>query len=126
GLSRTDRVKRAAESFEAVWKRFNTCATQSGLSLNAAVPETETDTTKLFTPANDIMLAPPTPLQLLYNSGSHKLPTAKVNNLREDMDEFYSMMQYVFEVECVTLPICTDMDLTDQALLMLAKHENGK
>ena len=32
-------------------------------------------------------------------------------------------MQYVFEVERTTAPVCSQMNLTDQALLMLAQRE---
>jgi hypothetical protein len=33
-------------------------------------------------------------------------------------------MQYVFEVERATAPLCSQMNVTDQALLMLAQHES--
>jgi hypothetical protein len=34
-------------------------------------------------------------------------------------------MQYVFEVERETAPICPTSELTDRALLTLAQHESG-
>jgi hypothetical protein len=46
--------------------------------------------------------------------------------IREDADALDSTMQYVFQVEQATAPICPKMDLTDQALLMLAQREAMK
>ncbi len=114
GLSRTDRAKRAVDAFQTAWKRLNTCATQQGVSVGEVA-------TAASAPA-----APPSPLQLLYNSGLQKQSTVTENNLREDPDQLDSAVQYIFEVERTTATICTNMDLSDQALLMLAHHGGAR
>ena len=67
--------------------------------------------------------APPDVLQRLYDSGVQRQPSVTEKNLREDSDALESTMQYVFEVERATAPVCSQMNLTDQALLMLAQRE---
>ena len=66
---------------------------------------------------------PPGVLQRLYESGVPIQAGATDKNLREDSDALESTMQYVFEVERTTAPVCSQMNLTDQALLMLAQRE---
>jgi tetratricopeptide (TPR) repeat protein len=121
GLSRADRANRAVESFHAAWNRLNDCATQQGVSL------TNPATTTAATPASQTKAVPaatpPDSLQLLYSSGLQKQAAANEKALREDPDALDAAMQYVFEVERTTAPICPTMRLTDQALLLLAHHE---
>ena len=114
-LSRSERAKRAVESLQTAWKRLNTCAAQQGVTLAPASPD-----------ASIATVATPSPLQLLYDSGLQRQTTATEKNLREDPDAMDSTIQYVFEVERSTAPICPEMDLSDRALLMLAKHEAAK
>jgi tetratricopeptide (TPR) repeat protein len=126
GLSWSDRAKRAVESFHAAWIRLNNCAAQQGISLVSAqsvaadeiAPGTNTQTAAATTS--------PGSLQLLYNSGLQKQPAANEKNLREDSDALDSTMQYAFQVEQTTAPICPKMELTDQALLMLGHREGTK
>ncbi len=127
GLSRTDRAKRAVESLHAAWNRLSDCAKQQGVRLTGAgsVPA-EAATTPTNGPAAIAGTTPPNSLQLLYVSGLQKQATVNEKALREDSDALDSTMQYVFEVEQTTAPICPTMDLTDQALLMLAQREATK
>ncbi len=122
GLSRTDRAQRAIESFHAAMSRLNSCAAQQGVSLTNPedTPAGSSQTTRT-TPVPGA--TPPSPLQLLYSSGSQKQETVTERNLREDPDALDGTVQYVFEVERTTAPICPTMSLTDKALLMLAQHE---
>ena len=125
GLSRADRANRAVESFHAAWNRLSDCATQQGISLTnpatttAATPASQTKAVPAATPP----VSPPDSLQLLYSSGLQKQAAANEKALREDPDALDAAMQYVFEVERTTAPICPTMRLTDQALLLLAQHE---
>ncbi len=128
GLSRTDRAQRAVESFQTAWKRLSTCAAQQNVSLGPAATAAVPSLTAKpgISQATSTPAAPPTPLQLLYNSGLQKQSTATEKNLREDPDALDSTIQYVFEVERTTAPVCPTMDLADQALLMLAQRENAR
>jgi tetratricopeptide (TPR) repeat protein len=127
GLSSTDRADRAVEAFHSAWQRLGSCAVQRGLDLNnsenAATVGTPTTSDKPI-PAGANPAAPPNALQLLYSSGLHRQASVTQKTLRDDSDALESTMQYVFDVERTTAPLCPQMNLTDQALLMLAKHEN--
>jgi tetratricopeptide (TPR) repeat protein len=127
GLSRADRAERAIESSRTAWKRLNACAAQLGVSLSPIPSTSAAQAAEPGTTATSVTpVAPPGPLQLLYNSGLQRQSIATEKSLREDPDELDSTIQYVFEVERTTAPICPNMDLTDQALLMLAQREAAK
>lgn len=127
GLSRTQRADRAIEAFHGAWQRLNSCAAQQGVKLNnpqsqaSAGNPTTVDKRSL---SNTSPAGPPDALQLLYSSGLQRQSGVTQKNLREDPDALESTMQYVFDVERTTAPLCSQMNLTDQALLMLAQHEN--
>ncbi len=125
GLPRTDRANRAAESFHAAWNRLSDCAIQQGVSLTNPANTTvgsPASRTKPVPPATP-PVSPPDSLQLLYSSGLEKQAAVNEKALKEDPDALDAAMQYVFEVERTTAPICPTMRLTDQALLLLAQHE---
>jgi hypothetical protein len=113
------------EAFHSAWQRLNTCAAEQGVNLNSpgnatavAATSNKSDMT-VPSPAN-----PPDTLQLLYSSGLEKQAGITQKNLREDSDALDSTMQYVFDIERTTAPLCSQMNTTDQALLMLAQHES--
>ena len=127
GLSRTDRAKRAVDAFQAAWKRLNACATEQGFSLNQTSTAVPAMDAKPGAPQVTVApAAPPSPLQLLYNSGLHRQSTATEGNLRADPDELDSTIQYAFDVERTTATICTRMNLSDRALLLLANREGAR
>ena len=126
GLSRRDRAKRAVDAFQTAWKRLDACAVLQGVTLNQASPLSGVVSNPETPRASVTPAAPPSPLQLLYNSGQQRQSTVTENNLREDPDQVDSTVQYVFEVERTTAPICPNMDLSDQALLMLSQHEGTR
>lgn len=127
GLSRTQRADRAVEAFHNAWQRLSSCATQQGVRLsNPATIEPAGSATPPdnIGPSKRSPATPPDSLQLLYNSGLQKQAGVTQKALRADSDALESTMQYVFEVERAIAPLCSQMTPTDQALLMLAQHEN--
>ena len=127
-LSVAERSQRVSEAFRTAFARLTGCAAQQGYSL----AETETPkvtsthvpaTQKNAVPSLQATTAAPSNLQLLYTSGLQKQASSSAAALRRNPDALEPTMQYVFEVERATAPICPTMGLTDQALLTLAAHE---
>lgn len=108
GLPLAERADRVAEAFSSALARLSACATEQHIDLTAPTGAA----------------AAPSPLQLLYTSGLQKQVDATAKALRKDPDALEPAMQYVFEVERTTAPVCPNMDVTDRALLTLAQHEN--
>ena len=75
-------------------------------------------------PAVGAMAPAPDDLQLLYSHGLQIKAAASERALRRNPDSLEPVMQFVFQVERTTAPVCPDMSLTDQALLLLAQHES--
>jgi tetratricopeptide (TPR) repeat protein len=121
GLSRTERAQRAVESFQAALNRLTNCAKQQGVSLTNPEDTAAGNPSAQNSPIRTA--APPDSLQLLYSSGLQKEKTVTEKNLKEDPDALDATVQYVFEVERTTAPICPATNLTDQALTLLAQHE---
>jgi hypothetical protein len=127
GLSRTERADRSLRAFQSAWQRLNSCATQSGITFarpnSTVLSGNSTQPTRPGSP-DSAPAAAPDPFQLLYNSGLQRQSGVTQKTLREDSGAVESTMQYVFEVERTTASVCSQMNVTDQALLMLAQHEN--
>lgn len=126
GLPLAERANRVAAAFEAALSRLSSCASQLNVDLGAPVgaeSAMNTQGSTSSTAANDITPAP-NALELLYTSGLEKQSNATARALLKNPDALEPAMQYVFEVERTTAPICPDMDVTDRALLLLAQHES--
>jgi tetratricopeptide (TPR) repeat protein len=119
GLPLSQRAARVAGAFDAALTRLRTCAAQQHLELAAPVIPANTGSTPgaATSPA-------PNSLQLLYTSGVQKQADTTSQALRKNPDALEPTLQYVFEVENATAPICPEMSLTDRALLTLAQHES--
>ena len=127
GLSRSERAERAVNAFHTAWEHLNSCATQAGMKLNtgsAAIPVVTPGTSPKSLPTPTMPATSPDPVQLLYSSGLAKHETVTEQALRDNPDAIDSTMQYVFEVERVLAPVCPNMSVNDQALLMLGQHES--
>ncbi len=124
GLSRTDRARRAVEAFRTASDRLNTCAKEQGIELAPSATPLNTPAASTPNAVGNTPVPPPTPLQLLYSSGSQKQAKVTDKALKEDPDALDSTMQYVFDVERATAAVCPQMSLSDQALLFLAQHES--
>jgi tetratricopeptide (TPR) repeat protein len=130
GLSLAERSKRVAEAFRTAMSRLNSCAAQQGYRLDepnitsaeTAVPSATGKTNG--PPAINVTVSAPNNLQLLYSSGKEKEGHATEQELRKNPDSLEPMMQYVFEVERATTPVCPVTDVADRALLNLAQHES--
>ncbi|MGO9304904.1 MAG: tetratricopeptide repeat protein [Candidatus Korobacteraceae bacterium] len=123
GLSLAERSKRVAAAFQVALQRLTSCANQQGYSLtehDGAAPS----------PATAGAVAPnPAPttgtLQNLYTTGLQQKASAPEQALRKNPDALEPTMQFVFDVERATSPVCPDIDLADSALLTLAQHESA-
>ncbi len=132
-LSLTERTVRVAEAFNTAMGRLTSCATQKGYSLGAegiSTPSTSSHNKSLpigkgsAVPAVGMMAPAPDDMQLLYSHGLQIKADASERALRRNPDSLEPVMQFVFQVERTTAPVCPDMSLTDQALLLLAQHES--
>jgi hypothetical protein len=54
-----------------------------------------------------------------------KKASATEQALRKNPDALEPTMQFVFDVERATAPVCPAKDLADSALLTLAQHESA-
>jgi hypothetical protein len=122
GLSLAERSQRVAAAFQVALQRLTTCANQQGYSLaehDAASPSATTSgAANLTSPATG-------GLQGLYTVGLQEKASATEQALRKNPDALEPSMQFVFDVERATAPVCPAMDLADNALLTLAQHETA-
>ncbi len=128
GLPLAERANRVAKAFDAALTRLTGCAKQRGIDLaapSAAAPGTSNGATAPSTNVNSTATAPSEP-QLLYTSGLQKKAAATPEALRKDPDAQEPTIQWVFEVERATAPVCPSMSVTDRALLLLAQHETER
>jgi tetratricopeptide (TPR) repeat protein len=120
GLSLAERSKRVAAAFQVALQRLTTCANQQGSSLSGLDVEAPS-------PAVGGAKPPATTagLQGLYTLGLQMKASATEPALRKNPDALEPAMQYVYDVERATAPVCPAMDLADSALLTLAQHESA-
>lgn len=118
-LRLAERASRAATAFQTALNRLSACASQRNIDLSAP----NGGAAGLGADASGAAAAP-NALQLLYTSGLQQQATATEKALQKNPDALEPTMQYVFEVERATAPICPNMGLTDRALLLLAQHES--
>jgi hypothetical protein len=109
GLSLAERTRQTAQAFDVATNRLTECATQKGHTLS---------------PKGAAAASTPDNLQLLYSRGMQMKAGATERALRRNPDSLELVMQFVFQVERATAPVCSDMGLTDLALLVLAQHES--
>jgi len=121
GLSLAQRAERVAEAFSAAIAGLSSCAAQKNIDLTAAAPVPPAGA--VGTASDNGPASPPNALNLLYTSGLQKQRMATEAALRANPDALEPIMQYVFAVERATASVCSDMNLTDRALLTLAQHE---
>lgn len=105
GLSSRQRAQRAISAFDQAKARMEQCAAQRGISLQADVVQT--------------------PLQTLHQQLMKAQPQMKERNLRRDPDLVSSTMDLVFEVERTTVHECGEPHGLDQALLLIARTQEG-
>ena len=74
-------------------------------------------------PAGALALASENCIQL--SAEQQKQAAAAEQALRKNPDALDPTMQYVYEVERTTAPMCPDMSVADRALLVLAGQAGG-
>lgn len=135
GLSLAERTRRVADAFNTAMSRLTGCATQKGYVLTPqgiAASSPSTSKNKQPSSAAEGRVLPtieetapaPDELQLLYSRGLQIKSAAAERVLLRNPDSLEPVMQFVFQVEGSTAPICPDITPADRALLLLAQHEN--
>jgi tetratricopeptide (TPR) repeat protein len=128
GLSVAERSRRVAEAFRVALKRLTGCASEKGYQLAPEITKAGARASSVQTASGAIEAATtsaPDNLQQVYTAGVRMQASATEAALRRNPDALEPTMQYVFEVERETAPICPISELTDRALLTLAQHESG-
>jgi tetratricopeptide (TPR) repeat protein len=131
-LTITQRADRVADAFTLSMDTLRKCAAQKNITLvpqsptaapqnaNPALPTARNGYTTQAVPS----AAAPNPLQLLYDSGLEKQPSAKVQALRKNPDAIAPTMDFVFEVLRATENVCPLETPQERALQLIARHES--
>jgi tetratricopeptide (TPR) repeat protein len=130
-LSFAERVRRVSAAYDTAWKRLTSCAAQ-GYNPPAAATRasSQANSTNPATgnaqAAGSLAVHSPMPadLEVLYTTGLQMADEASERSLQKNPDSLEPVMQYVFQVERATQPVCPSLSLSDQALLLLAQGEN--
>jgi hypothetical protein len=130
-LTTAQRANRVSAAFDLAMLRLRDCAARQNVTLSpepaAASPKTSNPVlptkqngyvTPIVPPA-----AAPNSLQLLYDSGTQKQPSARAEALRSNPDSMGPTMDFVFEVMRATETACPPTTLQDRALQLITKHE---
>ena len=130
-LTITQRAKRVSAAFDLAIDRLRSCASQENVTLSpepavaaprkpaAALPSKQNGYVTSIVP----QAAAPNSLQLLYDSGMQKAPSARAEALRGNPDAMSPTMDFVFEVMRATENSCPPKSLQDRALQLIARHE---
>ncbi len=131
-LTITQRANRVTAAFSLAMDRLRKCATEKNIPLT---PESPTAAPKKANPALPTKqngyaaqavpsAAAPNSLQLLYDSGLQKQPSATAQALRRNPDAISPTMDFVFEVLHATEDICPLETTEERALQLIARHES--
>ncbi len=131
-LTITQRADRIADAFTLSMDMLQKCAAQRNITL---VPQSPTATPKKANPALPTArngytaqavpsAAAPNSLELLYDSGLEKQPSAKAQALRRNPDAMAPTMDFVFEVLRATESVCPLESTQQRALQLIARHES--
>jgi tetratricopeptide (TPR) repeat protein len=130
-LTLTQRANRVAAAFALTMQMLRNCASQQNVALS---PEPAVNVPKKSRPAlpskqNGYVTsivpqaAAPSSLQLLYDSGTQKEPSARAEALHSNPDAMSPTMDFVFEVMRATENACPPKNLQERALQLIARHE---
>ena len=130
-LTISQRANRVAAAFDLAMERLRSCASQQTIALSpeppVAVPQRSTPALPTKQNGYVTTIAPgaaaPNSLQLLYDSGTQKQPTAKAEALRRNPDAIAPTMDFVFEVMRATENVCPPTSLQERALQLITRHE---
>jgi tetratricopeptide (TPR) repeat protein len=132
-LTISQRANRVAAAFDLAMNRLRRCASEQNLTLSpespATVPNAKKSNPVLPNKRNGYITpivpaaAAPNSLQLLYDSGTQKQPSARTEALRSDPDAMAPTMDFVFEVMRATENTCPPTSMPERALQLIAHHE---
>ncbi len=127
GLSLAERARRVAKAFSVASTRLTGCAAEKAYSFSATPPSSEKTTSAgktVGTDASASVTPAPDNLEQLYLTAQSIKSAATEQALRNHPDSLESTMDFAFDVERATQPLCSDLSLADRALLVLAEHQN--
>ena len=131
-LTITERARRVANAFDLAMNRLKACARRENIVLDSETPAAAASRTGKPALPNKkngyvVPLAPsaaaPDPLQLLYNSGLQRQPTATAAALRKNPDAIPPTMDFVLGVMRATENTCPVESMPERALQLIAHHE---
>lgn len=130
-LTITQRANRVAGAFDLAMEILRSCAAQQNVTLSPepAVAAPRKSSAALPTKQNGYgtsivpQAAAPNSLQLLYDSGTQKAPSARAEALRGNPDSMAPTMDFVFEVMRATEGTCPPKSLQERGLQLIARHE---
>jgi tetratricopeptide (TPR) repeat protein len=130
-LTTTQRADRVAAAFDLAMDRLRACASRKNITLSPESPATVTKKSSPALPSKQNgyvtsivpSAAAPNSLQLLYDSGTQREPSARTETLRKNPDAMAPTMDFVFEVMHATEDACTATSPKELALQLIARHE---
>jgi len=130
-LTVAERARRVAAAFNLAMERLKTCASGESVTLDSQPAATAAKTANPVLPNKQngysIPLASPAAapnsLQILYNSGLQRQPSATAEALRKNPDAMPSTMDFVLDVMRATQSGCALNGLPERALQLIAQHE---
>jgi tetratricopeptide (TPR) repeat protein len=130
-LTVTQRGNRVAAAFDRAMQRLRSCASQQNITLSPESPATAPKKSNPALPSKQNgyvtsivpQAAAPNSLQLLYDSGTQKEPSARPDALRRNPDAIGPTMDFVFEVMHATENVCPAATMEERALQLIARHE---
>jgi tetratricopeptide (TPR) repeat protein len=130
-LTITQRANRVAAAFALAMDRLRSCASEQKVALSPEPQATAPKKSSTALPSKKngyvtsiVPQAPaPNSLQLLYDSGTQKEPSARAEALRSNPDAMPPTMDFVFEVIRATEKTCPPTSLQERALQLIARHE---
>ncbi len=131
-LTITQRAHRIAGDFSLAMNMLRKCAMKNNIALAPQPPTAapNTETPALPTKQNGYAAqavtsaSAPNSLQLLYDSGLQKQPSATAQALRENPDAMPPTMDFVFEALRATESVCPLETTEERALRLIAGHES--
>ncbi|MFZ0704954.1 MAG: tetratricopeptide repeat protein [Candidatus Korobacteraceae bacterium] len=132
-LTITQRANRVAAAFDLAMERLRSCSSEQNIALSpepaATAPKKSTTTLPSKQNGYVTSIVPqataPNSLQLLYDSGTQKAPSATAPALRNNPDAMSPTMDFVFEVMRATENTCPPRNLRERALQLIAQHESA-
>ena len=124
GLSLEERARRVTLAFHAAFDRLSSCALRQGYSFSAPSLSAAPASSNAGPARPQGLTVAPGNLQQLHAAALQMTRNVSKGALRTHPKMLEGAMDFVFQVENATQPLCPDLSVTDRALLVLAKHQS--